>query len=141
MKPAFFASAFTPLQEISHKEAAEWRLVFRAWEANPGSAGMSHWPLLQSIENLDGFEFTAFLSWTFVLFLGIGFAADYVLTSRGVGPYWNAAFALAGGYLGLCLHDWRLVSFPAYEPELTVYMVLTGLMTALLGANAIAMRR
>jgi hypothetical protein len=102
---------------------------------------MSHWPLLHSIETLDGFELTAFLAWTAVLFLGIGFVADYVLTSRGAGPYWNAVYALVGGYLALCAHDWWLVSFRAWEPELTIYMVLTGLMAALVGANLFAMRR
>ena len=102
---------------------------------------MSHWPLLQSILNLDGFELTAFISWSIVIFLGIGFAADYALTSRGMGPYWNAVYALVGGYIALCVHDWWLGSFRAYEPELTLYMVLTGLMTALVGANLIAMRR
>ncbi len=102
---------------------------------------MSHWPLLQSIENLDAFEFTAFLAWTFVLFLGIGFATDYVLTERGVGPYWNGAYALLGSYLGLCAHDRWLRSFSGYEPELTIYMVLTGLMAALIGATLFAMRR
>lgn len=102
---------------------------------------MWHWPLLQSIENLDGFELALFLSWSFVIFLGIGFATDYALTSRGMGPYWNAVYALVGGYLALCVHDWWLASFTTYEPELTLYMVLTGLMTALVSANAIAMRR
>jgi hypothetical protein len=102
---------------------------------------MSHWPLLQSLQNLDGFELTAFLAWTAVLFLGIGFATDYVLTSRGVGPYKNAVYALLGGYLALCAHDWWLASFAAWEPELTLYMVLTGLMAALVGANLMAMRR
>jgi hypothetical protein len=102
---------------------------------------MSHWPLLRSIETLDGFEFTAFLAWTIVLFLAIGFVSDYVLTSRGVGPYRNAVYALIGGYLALCAHDWWLASLPAWEPELTLYMVITGLMAALIGANLVAMRR
>ena len=102
---------------------------------------MSHWPLLQSIQNLDWFEFAFFITWSIILFLGIGFATDYVLASKGMGPYWNAIYAMLGGYLGLCVHDWWLWSLSAYEPELTIYMVLTGLMTALLSATAIAMRR
>jgi uncharacterized membrane protein YeaQ/YmgE (transglycosylase-associated protein family) len=102
---------------------------------------MSHWPLLQSIQSLDGFELAVFILWSIILFLGIGFAADYVLTSKGMGPYWNALYAMLGGYLGLCVHDWWLRSFSVYEPELTIYTVLTGLMAALLSATAIAMRR
>jgi hypothetical protein len=102
---------------------------------------MSHWPLLQSIGNLDGFELTVFIAWTFVLFVAIGFATDYVLTSRGMGPFWNAAYALIGVYLGLCAHDWWFRAFPAFEPELTIYMALTGLMAVLLSGTLIAMRR
>ena len=132
--------AFIHLQEVSRKSgnAAE-----RPGEggAKSGPANMSHWPLLQSIRNLDGFELAALLAWTFVLFLGIGFATDYVLGSRGVGPFRNAVYALLGGYVALCMHNWWLASFPAWEPEFTLYVVVTGLMTALVGANVIAMRR
>ena len=100
---------------------------------------MSHWPLLQSIQDLDGFEFTLFVLWSLVVFLGIGFAIDYLFSRKGMGPYWNAAYAMLGCYLGLCVHDWWLWSFSAYEPELTIYMVVAGLATTLLSATAIAM--
>ena len=100
---------------------------------------MSHWPLLQSIQNLDGLEFTLFVLWSIVVFLGIGFATDYVFSHKGMGPYWNAGYAMLGCYLGLCAHDWWFWSFSAYEPELTIYMIVAGLSMALLSATAIAM--
>ena len=100
---------------------------------------MSHWPLLQSIQNLDGFEFTLFVLWSIVVFLGIGFATDYVFSHKGMGPYWNAGYAMLGCYLGLCAHDWWFLSLSAYEPELTIYMIVAGLSTTLLSATAIAM--
>jgi hypothetical protein len=101
---------------------------------------MPHWPLLQSIQDLDGFEYTLLLLWSLVLFLGIGFATDYLFSHKGMGPYWNAGYAMLGCYLGLCAHEWWLRSFSAYEPELTIYMILAGLATTLLGATAVAMR-
>ena len=101
---------------------------------------MPHWPLLQSILTLGGFEFAAVLLWSIVVLAGIGFASDYFFSSKGLGPYWSAAYAALGGYLGLCAHDWWFWRFSAYEPELTIYMVVGGVMTALLGATAIAMR-
>ena len=98
---------------------------------------MPHWPLLQAIQALDGFEFVAALLWSIVVFAGIGFASDYIFNSKGPGPYWSAAYAALGGYVGLCAHDWWFGSFPAYEPELTIYMIVAGLLTAILGAAAI----
>jgi hypothetical protein len=100
---------------------------------------MPHWPLLQSIQDLDGFEYTLLLLWSLVLFLGIGFATDYLFSHKGMGPYWNAGYAMLGCYLGLCAHEWWLRSFSAYEPELTIYMIAAGLTTTLLSATAIAM--
>jgi hypothetical protein len=100
---------------------------------------MTHWPLVQSILNLDGFEFTLFVLWSIVLFLGVGFVTDYLFSRKGMGPYWNAGYAMLGCYLGLCAHDWWLWRLSAYEPELTIYMILVGLSTTLLSATAIAM--
>ena len=99
---------------------------------------MSHWPLLQFIQNLDGFEFAFFLLRSIIVFLWIGFATDYILSDKGMGPYWSAAYAMLGSYLGLCVHDWWFWSYSAYEPDLTIYMIVAGLMTALLSATAIA---
>jgi hypothetical protein len=99
---------------------------------------MSHWPLVQAILNMDGFELTVFVLCSIVLFLGIGFATDYVMTSSGMGPYWNAAYALLGGYAGLCVARLVVWSLSGYEPELTIYLVLTGLATTLLSATVIA---
>jgi hypothetical protein len=99
---------------------------------------MSHWPLLQYVQNLDGFEFAFFLMRLITVFLWIGFATDYLLSGKGMGPFWNAGFALLGSYAGLCVHDWWFGSFSTHEPELTIYMMVTGLMTALLSATAIS---
>ncbi len=99
---------------------------------------MAHWPLVQSILNMDGFELTVFVLWSIVLFLGIGFGTDYVMTSRGMGAYWNAAYAMLGSYAGLCVYDWWFWSFSGSEPELTIYMAITGLATTLLSATVIA---
>ena len=52
------------------------------------------------IQNLDGLEFTLFVLWSIVVFLGIGFATDYVFSHKGMGPYWNAGYAMLGCYLG-----------------------------------------
>jgi hypothetical protein len=101
---------------------------------------MWHWPLLQSIQDLDAFESVFLLVWTIVIFLGIGYGTDYLLSSQGMGPYWNAGYALFGCYAGLCLHDWWLSSFSAYEPELTICMIMAGFVTALLTGTAFAMR-
>ena len=101
---------------------------------------MPHWPLLQAIQALDGFELAYTLLWTIVVLAGIGFATDYILHSRGLGPYWNAAYAALGAYFGLCAHDWWFWSYAAYEPELTIYMIVGGLLTALIGGTALAMR-
>ena len=80
------------------------------------------------------------LLWSIVFFAAIGFASDFIFNSKGLGPYWNAAYAALGGYLGLCAHDWWFQSFAAYEPELTIYMIVGGLLTSLLAVTAIAAR-
>ena len=101
---------------------------------------MSHWPLLQSIQDLDGFEFTVILLWSIVVFLAIGFGTDYIFSGKGMGPYWNARYGMLGCYLGLCVHDWWFSSFSPYEPELAIGMIMAGFATTLLSATAIAMR-
>jgi hypothetical protein len=81
---------------------------------------MSHWPLLQSIQDLDGFEFTFLMVWLIVIFVGIGYGTDYILSRKGMGPYWNAGYAAFGCYAGLCVHDWWFSSFSRYEPQLAI---------------------
>jgi hypothetical protein len=110
-----------------------------AREAESGPGLMSHWPLVQSIQNLDGFDLATAVLWSIVLFLGIGFATDSLFNRKGMGPYWNAGYAMLGSYLGLCVHDWWLWRFSAFEPGLTITMILAGLATTLLSATAIAM--
>jgi len=101
---------------------------------------MSHWPLLGSIQDLDGFELTCFVLWSIVIFLSVGFAIDSLFHHKGLGPYWNAGYSMLGCYLGLCVHDWWFSSFAAYEPDLTIYLIMAGLITTLLTATVIAMR-
>jgi hypothetical protein len=69
---------------------------------------MSNWPLLQTILNLEGFDFAAFTLSATVAFFSVGFAVDYALGRQGMGPYWNSLYATAGAYAGLCAHDWWL---------------------------------
>ena len=37
------------------------------------------------------------LLWSIVFFAAIGFASDFIFNSKGLGPYWNAAYAALGG--------------------------------------------
>jgi ABC-type branched-subunit amino acid transport system permease subunit len=101
---------------------------------------MSNWPLLQLIQKLDGFEFAVFLLSSIVAFFAMGFAVDYILGRRGMGPYFNSVFAALGGYSGLCAHDWWFGSYSAFEPHLTVIMIVGGLLTALLSTTAMVQR-
>jgi ABC-type branched-subunit amino acid transport system permease subunit len=101
---------------------------------------MSSWPLVELVLTLDGFEFAVFLLTSIVTFFAIGFGVDFILGRRGMGPYFNSIFAMIGGYAGLCAHDWWLSSYSAYEPHLTVVMVVGGLLTALLGATTLLLR-
>jgi hypothetical protein len=101
---------------------------------------MSNWPLLQLIQNLNGFESAVFALSTVVTFFAIGFAVDYIFSRQGMGPYWNAACAALGSYAGLCAHEWWFRAYPAFEPHLTAIMIVGGVLTALLGATAIAQR-
>ena len=101
---------------------------------------MSNWPLLQLVQNLSGFEFAVVLLGSIVAFFAIGFAVDYVFSRQGLGPYWNGVLAAAGGYFGLCAHEWWFRSYGAYEPQLIVMMIVGGVVTALLTVTAIAQR-
>ena len=101
---------------------------------------MSNWPLLQLIQNLNGFEFAVIVLSSIVAFFAIGFAVDYIFSPQGMGPYWNAACAVLGGYSGLCAHEWWFRSYSAYEPHLTVIMIAGGVLATLLSATAISQR-
>ena len=57
-----------------------------------------------------------------------------------MGPYWNSFYAVLGAYAGLCAHDWWLGSYGAYEPYLTIVVVVGGLLTTVLTMSAIALR-
>ncbi len=101
---------------------------------------MSGWPLLQQILNLEGFDLAAFLLSGIVVFFSIGFAVDYLFGKQGMGPYWNSLYALLGAYAGLCAHDWWLRPYGAYEPYLTIGLVIGGLLMSVLAMTAIAQR-
>ena len=64
---------------------------------------MSPWPLVQFIEDLEGFELSIFLLGAIVALAATGFIIDYLLSRQGMGPFWNALYAAIGAYIGLCL--------------------------------------
>ncbi len=101
---------------------------------------MSNWPLVQTVLDLEGFDFAAFLLSAIVVFFSVGFAVDYIIGRQGMGPYWNSFYATVGAYAGLCAHDWWLRPYGAYEPYLTVVVVVGGLLTAVLTVSALALR-
>jgi hypothetical protein len=101
---------------------------------------MSNWPLVQTIIDLEGFDFATFLLSAIVAFFSIGFAVDYALGRQGMGPYWNSFYASLGAYAGLCAHEWWLKPYGAYEPYLTIVVVVGGLLTTVLAMSAIALR-
>jgi hypothetical protein len=101
---------------------------------------MSHWPLVQSTLDLDGFDLAAFVLSALVAYFSIGFAVDYTLGRQGMGPYWNSFYAAVGAYAGLCAHDWWLRPYVAYDPYLTAVVVVGGLLTTLVAATAVAQR-
>jgi len=99
---------------------------------------MSDWPLLQSTLNLEGFDLAAFLLSAIVAIVSVGFAADYLLGGQGMGPFWNSLYATLGAYAGLCVRDWWLWPYSAYEPYLTIAFVGGGLLAAVLTVTVIA---
>ncbi len=101
---------------------------------------MSNWPLVQTVLDLEGFDFAAFLLSAIVVFFSVGFAVDYIIGRQGKGPDWNSFYATVGDYAGLCAHDWWLRPYGAYEPYLTVVVVVGGLLTTVLTMSALALR-
>ena len=47
---------------------------------------MSDWPLFQLIENLEGFDFAAFLLSAIVAFFSVGFVSGLYIGTPGNGP-------------------------------------------------------
>ena len=101
---------------------------------------MSNWPLFQLVQDLEGFDFAAFLLGIAVVFFSVGFAIDYIVGRYGMGPYWNAFYATLGAYAGLCARDWWLQPYAVYEPYLTTVAIAGGLLTTVVLASAIAKR-
>jgi hypothetical protein len=126
---------FTLQQEIRRKDVG-----FAAVEAGQGSPAMSNWPLLQFVQNLEGFELVAFLLGAVVVFFSAGFAIEYIVGRYGMGPYWNGFYAMLGGYAGLCARNWWLQSYSAYDPYLTVVAIAGGLLTTVVVVSAVAKR-
>jgi hypothetical protein len=128
---------FTPRQEIARKQdgpAAENSGV----GAGQGTCIMSNWPLLQFVEDLEGFDFAAFLVGLAVIFFSVGFAIDYIVGRFGMGPYWNGFYALVGAYAGLCARAWWLRPYSGYDPYLTTIAVAGGLLVMVVAASAVA---
>jgi hypothetical protein len=128
---------FTPRQEIARKQdgpAAENLAV----GVGQGTCVMSSWPLLQFVEDLEGFDFAAFLLGLAVIFFSVGFAIDYIVGRFGMGPYWNGFYALVGAYAGLCARAWWLRPYSGYDPYLTTIAVAGGLLVMVVAASAVA---
>ena len=101
---------------------------------------MATWPLVQFVQNLEGFELAVFLLASFVGLAATGFAIDYVFSRQGMGPIWNAIYAALGAYAGLCIHQFYFRSFYAYEPYLTYALIFGGLLSAVMAMTAITQR-
>jgi hypothetical protein len=101
---------------------------------------MSSWPLLQFVEDLENFDFVALLLGAVVAFFSIGFAIDYIVGRYGMGPYWSGFYAMLGAYGGLCVRDWWLRPYAAYDPYLTAIAIAGGLLTTVVMVSAIAKR-
>jgi hypothetical protein len=132
------AMGFTSQQEIPRKQGGS--AADCAAEAGQGPASMPNWPLWQLVQNLEGFDFAAFLLSIVVTFFAVGFAIDYLVGRFGMGPYWNAFYATLGAYAGLCVRVWWLQPYAAYEPYLTAIAVAGGLLTTVVTASALANR-
>ena len=101
---------------------------------------MSNWPLLQFVEDLEGFDLAALVVGLAVLFFSLGFAIDYLVGRYGMGPYWNGFYAIVGAYAGLCVRDWWLQPYAAYDPYLATIVVALGLLTTIVMVSAVAKR-
>ena len=101
---------------------------------------MSDWPMWQLVQNLDGFDFVAFLLSVAVAFFAVGFTIDYLIGRYGMGPYWNAFYATLGAYAGLCIRAWWLQPYAGHEPYLTAIAVAGGLLVTVVTASALANR-
>jgi hypothetical protein len=101
---------------------------------------MSNWPLLQFVEDLEGFDFAVFLLGLAVVFFSVGFAIDYIVGRHGMGPYWDGLYAMLGAYAGLCVRGWWLQPYVAYDPYLTTVAVAGGLLTTVVMVSAVANR-
>ena len=78
---------------------------------------MSNWPLLQFGSQISRVS-TSQLSClgAVVAFFSVGFAIDYIVGRHGMGPYWNAFYAMLGAYAGLCARDWWLQTLRRLRP-------------------------
>ena len=114
--------------------------------ANPGgrsgprTCGNVGLAVINLILNLEGFDFAAFLLSAVVVFL---LSASPSITWSG-GKEWGHTgipfYATLGAYAGLCAHDWWLRPYGAYEPYLTIVVVVGGLLATVLAMTAVALR-
>jgi hypothetical protein len=130
---------FTRQQEIPRKQDGSAPGKFGG-RGGTRTCVMSSWPLLQFVEDLEGFEFAAFLVGLAVVFFSVGFAIDYIVGRYGMGPYWNGFYAMLGAYAGLCARNWWLQTYAAYDPFLTTIAIAGGLLTTVVMVSAVAKR-
>jgi hypothetical protein len=101
---------------------------------------MSNWPLVQFVQNLGNFDFVALLLGAVVVFFSVGFVIDYIVGRYGMGPYWNGFYAMLGAYAGLCVRNWWLQPYSAYDPLLTSGAIAGGLLATVVMVSAVAKR-
>ena len=101
---------------------------------------MSNWPLLQFVQDLEGFDLVALLLGAAIAFFSAGFAIDYIVGRYGMGPYWNGFYAMLGAYVGLCARDWWLQPYAGYDPYLSTIAIAGGLLTTVVMVSAVAKR-
>jgi hypothetical protein len=102
---------------------------------------MSDWPLLNLILNLEGFAFAAFLLSAVVRVFF--YRLRRRLPGRAARNGAILEFLLCDArraYAGLCAHDWWLRPYGAYEPYLTIVVVVGGLLATVLAVTAVALR-
>ena len=93
-----------------------------------------------SFKILENFDFVALLLGAVVVFFSAGFAIDYIVGRYGMGPYWNGFYAMLGAYAGLCVRNWWLQPYSAYDPLLTSGAIAGGLLATIVMVSAAAKR-
>ena len=101
---------------------------------------MSNWPLLQFIENLEGFDFVALLLGAVVSFFRSVLLSTILLAVTAWAPTGARFYAMLGAYAGLCIRDWWLQPYSGYDPYLTAIVIAGGLLITVVTTSAVAKR-